>query len=250
MTPETALDNAAPTSFFSRLMGVYFSPGETFKEIARKPNFIAPIIGLILIGAVIGFLIFTKIDFTAMLSAQIDQLVENGRMSKEQAPQALALQIKIAKIAGGVVAVIANILMALIVAGIFKLVSMVLGTENSYSALLSVSLYTFLAIGIISSVLFVSMVFIKGDEFDLQNPMASNLAAFLALIVDKTNLPKFIWSLARSLDVFAIWMIVLLGIGYAAASRRLKSSTAILTLGGLYFAYSIVSAAISAIWGR
>ncbi len=251
MTPETtAAPEAVPGNFFSRLLGVYFSPGETFKEIGSKPSYIGPIIGLMLIGVVIGFFIFTKIDFTAMMSAQVDQMVEAGRVTKEQAPQMLATQVKVAKTIGGVAAIFGNIIVALIIAGIFKLVSLVLGKENSYGPLLSVTLYTFLAIGIISSSLFVAMLFIKGNDFDLQNPMATNLAAFLAFGFEKESLPKFVWSLARSVDVFAIWMIALLGIGYGAVSRRLKASTAILTLGGLYFAYAFVSAALSAVFGR
>lgn len=251
MTPDTTITPDAPAgNFFSRLIGVYFSPGETFKEIGAKPGYIGPILGLMLIGALIGFMIFTKIDFTAMMSAQIDQMVEAGRVTKEQAPQMLATQIKVAKTIGAVAAVVGNIIVALIIAGIFKLVSLVLGKENSYGPLLSVTLYTFLAIGIISSLLFVTMLFLKGSDFDLQNPMATNLAAFLSFLFEKDSLPKFVWSLARSVDIFAIWMIVLLGIGYAAVSRRLKTSTATLTLGALYFGYSLVSAALGAIFGQ
>lgn len=250
MSTENLLDAPAPGNFFSRLIGVYFSPSDTFKSFSAYPSYVAPMIGLIIIGALIGGLIFTKIDFTSMMTAQVDQLVEAGRIPKEKAAETVAMQVKVAKGIGAVAALIANIIIALIVAGIFKLVSMVMGKENTYGSLFSVTLYTFLAIGIVSSILFALMVFIKGDEFDIQNPMASNLAAFLEMVFDKNSLPKFVWSLARSVDIFVIWMISVLGIGYAAVSRRLKASTAIFTLGGLYFLYALVSATISAIFGR
>lgn len=249
MTPETIVDTPASGNFFSRLIGVYFSPGETFKDIGNKPDFIWVILSLTLIGMLTGFLIYTKIDFTSIISPQIDQLVESGRIPKEQAPQMLATQIKFAKIVGSIAAVLGNTIMALIIAGIFKLASLVLGKENTFPALLSVTLYTFLAIGIISSLLFATMLFIKGDEFDIQNPVATNLAAFMSFMFDKDSLPKFIWSIARSADIFVIWMIILLGIGYAAVSRRLKTSSAIATMGGLYFVYALVSAALSSFFG-
>jgi hypothetical protein len=51
MNPETSYsakptseEAAAPRNFFSRLIGVYFSPGETFVEMSKAPLALAPII--------------------------------------------------------------------------------------------------------------------------------------------------------------------------------------------------------------
>src|SRR5579859_7223685 len=38
-----------PKSFVERFIGVFISPGETFADIVRKPDFIAPMIVLIVI---------------------------------------------------------------------------------------------------------------------------------------------------------------------------------------------------------
>jgi hypothetical protein len=250
MTPETTITPNAPGgNFFSRLMGIYFSPGETFKGFVANPSILAPIIGLILLGGIVGYMFFAKVDFAQVIAPQVEQMVEAGRIQKEQAPQVIAMQATFAKYMALVMGFVGNILFSLIVAGLFKLVSLVLGKENTYKSLLSVTLYTFLAVGILSSLLLVAMIFIRGSEFDIQNPLGTNLGSLLAVLFDQSSLPKFIWSLARAVDIFYLWIIVLLGIGYAAVTRRLKAMTAGMILGALYFGLAIVGAALGAIFG-
>jgi hypothetical protein len=249
MTPETTVDSVNQGNFFSRLMGVYFEPEETFSKFATNPTFLAPIIGLIIIGGIVGGLFFTKVNFAQIIAPQVEQMVEAGRIQKEQAPQVIAMQTTISKYMALVIGLIGNLLFALIVAGIFKLVSLVMGKENTYKALLSVSLYALLAVGLVSSLILVILIFIRGSEFDIQNPLGTNLATVLALLFEQNSLPKFIWALARAVDIFYLWIIVLLGIGYAAVTHRLKASTAGITLGVIYFGFAIIGAALSSIFG-
>ena len=90
-----------------------------------------------------------------------------------------------------------------------------MGIENGFKKLFSVSLYTFLAVGIISSILFIVVLFLKSpDEIDIQNMVGSNLAALLTMLFGKDGLPKFVMKLARWVDIFALWMVALLSIGY------------------------------------
>ncbi len=250
MTPETTAEPIEQGSFLNRLIGVYFSPGETFKSFASNPGLLAPIIGLVLIGGIVGYLFFSKVDFAQVIAPQIEQMVEAGRIQKEQAPQVIAMQANIAKYSALVMGLIGNVLFSLIVAGVFKLVSLVLGKENTYKSLLAVTLYTFLAIGIISSLILGILIFARGSEFDIQNPLGTNLGTVLSFLFEQNSLPKFIWGLARAVDIFYIWIIVLLGIGYAAVTRHLKATTAGVILGALYFGMAIIGAALGAIFGR
>src|SRR5262249_49601683 len=59
------------------------------------------------------------------------------------------------------------------------------------------------------------------------NPVATNLAFFM----DPQN-NKFIYYLVSGLDVISIWVVILVGIGFAKASsnRKLTVSTAITTM--------------------
>jgi len=80
------------------------------------------------------------------------------------------------------------------------------------------------------------MMFLKAPEdFDLENPTAFNIGAYL----DPQATPKWLVAVASSLDLFSIWVILLLALGMATASRKLsygKALAAVLAVWVLWVA--------------
>ena len=254
MTPDTnVVATAAPGNFFSRLIGVYFSPGETFKEIGQSPSFIVPLLVLMLVGGLGAYVLIERVTVPKFFGQGMEQRVAKGQMTQEQANQQLeAMTSREPMIKGGffVSGFIQWAIIPLIVAGLFKLISMVMGKENLFKPLFAVTVYTMLAIAILSTLVFVTTLYLKPvDEIDMQSLGTTNLGALLEMLVGKDGLPKFIMSLARWIDIFAIWMLALLSIGYAAVTRKLKTSTAACTLGGLYAPVALIGASIAAVRG-
>lgn len=254
MTPETTIAPDAPAgNFFSRLMGVYFSPGETFKEIGRNPSFLVPLLILMLIGALGAYLLIERMTVSGFFGAQFDQAVAQGRMQPEQAAQQLeamskyATYVKLGFFAWGF---IQWAIIPLAIAGIGKLITMVLGKENKFKAVFSVTVYAMLATAILSTIVFVTTLYLKPvDEIDLQTLSVTSLGSLLTTLLGKDGLPKFIMSLAGWIDIFVIWMITLLSIGYAAVSKKMKTSTVAFALGGLYAVIALIGSIIAAIRG-
>src|SRR5262249_9766552 len=82
---------AAPqqeSSGFGRLIGVLFSPDDTFASIARKPDWVVPLVLFMLFGIVGGIVFAKKVDF---LTAARQQM-EERKMPQEQMDQALKIQ--------------------------------------------------------------------------------------------------------------------------------------------------------------
>jgi hypothetical protein len=266
MTPETnyaspaAEPSAQPTaeiapkSFISRLIGVYFSPGETFKEIGFAPRLLVPMVALVVVGLAVGLVMTTRLDVAAMLNQQFSQQVADGKMTQEQAAQALPFAMNMVRINIFVFGALASLVISLAVAGVFKLVSLALGAENTYGQLLAVTVYSFLAVSLVSSLIFILLLFLKPtDELtfeNLGNVVGSNLGALLTMVMGENALPKFVTALAARVDVFSIWIIALLSIGYAAVSRRLKTGTAATALGLLYAVYAVIVAAATSAFSR
>jgi len=242
----------APQSFFTRLIGVYFSPGETFQEIGRAPRVLAPIIALALLTVVLSYVASTRLPMDKLLTQRIDEAVQSGQINEEQAERQREGMRKIApymKIFFPIIGLISSIVVPLIIAGIAKLASLIMGIENNFLSLFAVALYATLAISIISSLLFLILLFVKpADEFDITNPLGSNLSALLSLL-GVTGLSKFLKTLLSFVDVFFIWRIILLGIGFAAVSRRLKTSTAITVTGVIGLVIALCSAGWTAMFG-
>jgi hypothetical protein len=253
MTPENIVDVPAPQNFFSRLIGVYFSPGETFKEIGLAPKIVMPLIVLALVGALVGIVMAQRLDTVKIASMGIEKAVADGKMTPEQAaPQLEAMRKNetLIKASFPLFGILGSLITVFAVAGVFKLVSLILGTENTFMPILAVTLYAFLAISIISSVVFVVILFLKSpDEIDIQNPIGSNLGSLLTLFLSKESVPKFILAFANWIDVFSIWRLSLLAIGYAAVSRRLKTASAFTTLVVLYLGAALIAATWATLFG-
>jgi hypothetical protein len=259
MTPDTNLvapaPEAQPQSFFGRLLGVYFSPGETFQAIGRRPDLILPIVLLMILGGTVGYVMINRVGVENFFRQSFEQAVASGRLTEEQAKTQLeqmssGTASKLITVNFLVAGALGNLLIALGVAALFKLISMIMGIENDFKPLFSVTLYSFLAVSLISSVIVLILLYLKPvEEIDIQNLVGSNLAALIQLVGGRDALPKFLMGFARWIDLFFIWIFVLLAIGYAAVSRRLKTSTAAWIVGGMYLVAALIGATVFSFWG-
>ena len=80
------------------------------------------------------------------------------------------------------------------------------------------------------------------EGFNVQNPIASNPAYFM----DQAASP-FFYGLASALDVFIIWSVVLMAIGFARNSR-LKTSTTFAAVAGWYLLYKLIASGLGAMF--
>jgi len=233
-----------PRNFFSRLGGVYFSPGEAFQEIGRSPNVGAVIIALAIIGAISGFWLGQKLGFGALFS----QSVAEGKMTLEQANQASALMSKLLPVILPIGSAAGSLLVTLVMAAIFKLISLLISAENRFKAVFAVTAFTMIAVSIVQTILLVVVLSFKQavdlSLANLSSVVASSLGALLSGTLGDNALPKFVMKLADYVDIFRIWTVALLAIGYAAVSRKLKTTTVAAWIGGLYAVFALISAAI------
>ncbi len=252
LKPEPVAPPPNPQSFFSRLIGVYFSPGETFQEIGRAPRVLIPLIVLALLTMTAVVVASQRISFEKVAMQRIDDAVAEGKLTAEQAEQQKEGTKKVMTFIKPLIPVIAAItviVMVLIIAGLAKLISSMMGIENTFKQILSVTAYSFLAVSIVSGVLGTALLYLKPvEEIDPNNPVSSNVAALLAMVGVK-GLPKFVNALLAFVDVFYIWKVALLGIGYAAVSRKLKSSTAMTYVGVGAVVIAVVGAAWNSLFG-
>jgi hypothetical protein len=244
--PET--ETTGQQNIFSRLMGVYFSPGKTFRDIGRSPRPLMPVITMVVIGLLLGFYLTRALDFRALVIEQLDTAVAQGRITEEQIDQLLPLFIKVAPIQTVVGSALGGLFVSLIIAGGFKLISMLIGAENRFKAIFAVTIYTVLAILIISYTLFILVLSFKDPIQNLNSMVNSNLGAIIAGLFGREVLPKFLMKLAGWIDIFAIWTIALLAIGYSAVSRKLKTATAAVWLSSVYGIVAVIGSLIASIF--
>jgi hypothetical protein len=149
----------------------------------------------------------------------MDQSSSTAQLSPEQKQQRVEIGAKYAPIAtyifGVPAAFVLILVIALVMMGAYNLIG---GAGTSYKTSLAITSHAF-SVSIVSSLLFILILFLKAPgTVDLDNPVATNLGALLP-----DGIPKWELVLGKSLDIFSIWILVLLAIGFAAASpRKLK----------------------------
>jgi hypothetical protein len=242
-----------PKNHFSRVFGVLFSPGETFQEIGRAPRVVIPILLVGLLTGLMSFVVVNRYGQENALRKQMEPTMKAMGVPEEQVEKAIQQELASAgttwgKIKGPIYSVITFAVILLIVAGVFKLFTMMMGATNRFKPVLSVIAYAYLAISLIQVGLVAISVYLQNpEEIDLMNPVSSNLGGLLK--VAGVELPKFISALMSFVDVFGIWRIILLGIGCATVTSKMKSATASIPHIILYFIVALMMSAIASMFG-
>jgi hypothetical protein len=207
---------AASDNSFSRIFGVLFSPKPTFESIVRRPTWIVPVIlGCIFFIAVVA--IFTQRGgWPSFFEKQDANNSRMQNMSAEERERTIETQIKIAPKFGYVEGLVVPPIAALVVAGVLMLVFNLSGaTKVDFKTSLAIVSYSWVP-WLVHGVLSILILFLKDPStVDLQNIVASNPGAFLS-----DDAAKWLVSLLSSIDIFAIWTLALLAIGYSASNPK------------------------------
>jgi hypothetical protein len=209
-----------PKSFVARFAGVFFSPGATFADIARKPDWVAPLVVMVLASVAGTETMLWKIGMERIVRQQIEHSSRGATMTPEQVQQGVEQGARI----GGIIAHVAGFLGvpvgSLIIAGIGMLVaSAVFGSPMKFATAFSIACYAGL-VNILSMLMALAMILYGDPEhFNPQSPVPSNAGFFLG---PETSKP--LMSLASSFDIFTLWLMALLAIGFSAATNRKAKS--------------------------
>lgn len=217
MTPEAQLipePPAAGLSEISRISGVFFEPTKTFEDIAERPRWFVPLLLIILSVCVLTALISQRIGWESVVREQMERNPRTAQMPADQREASVAVGIRMASIfayAGPAVGIpLTYAIIALILLGI---VAGIMSAKIRFKQAFAVVCYSGLP-AIVSSALAIVVLFLKGAEFNIQNPLMFNPAAAM----DPLTTSKFLYSLASSIDLISFWMIFLIATGLKAAS--------------------------------
>jgi hypothetical protein len=230
MTPENAPSvepQSGGMSELSRVAGIFFEPGKTYADIAARPTFLLPLLLMIVAGLASSYTISQKIGWERIFRHQAETSSRMQQMPADQREAAINMQIKIGSVGAYVGPVIAVPLVSLIEAALFLgIVAGIMSAPVRFKQVFAVVCWTGV-IYLVTVVLTIVVIFVKNpDDFNMQNPLAFNPAAFM----DADTSSKFLYSLASSIDLLSFWSIFLLATGLKAAAGKK------LSFGGALFA--------------
>lgn len=211
----------ASISPFGRVIGVFFSPKATFEDVVRKPSWLLPVLLTTILSIGVSFAINQRMNWRDYISQQIEKSPRAAQLSPEQKQQQIEGGAKFSgpfTYAIGVCApILATLIIGLIMWGVYSLLG---GISTNFSTAFGITAHAFLT-GLVSSPLFILILYLKPfGTADLENPVATNLAAILP-----DDAAKWLVALCKSFDLFTFGTLILLAIGFAAVNpKKLKGA--------------------------
>jgi hypothetical protein len=202
-------------SAFGRLLGVLVAPGRTFRSIAGRPTWWAPLLAILLATACIGLIAAPRTDYEDIIR---QQLARSGRdIPQEQLDRQIKVMEKMRTplmAAQSVVLPLSLCVLTLFPWAAFKL----LGSDLSYGKGLSVTLYSFMP-QVVSALLSIPVILSRPSLGYEDIRTGSFLKANLAALIGNEEMSHALYALLASLDVFSLWTWALLALGYREAAR-------------------------------
>jgi len=209
-----------------RLFGVFYEPGKVFADVAERPRWLVPLIVGILLAVSLTYAISTHIGWDQTIRQVFANNSRVAELPADQREQLIARSAKFASIVGWAGAVVFPPFFVLIVAGVLTgIFNGLLGTELKFVQTFAITAYAFLVRGLYNLLLILLLYLKPPEDFNIQiSPFSP------AAYMNRQENPKWLMSLAGSLDLFTIWTIVLLAIGFSVAAKKLSFSKALITI--------------------
>ena len=240
-SPGQAEAAAPPRSAVQSIWGVLLAPEKTFRALAARPQWLAALILLVVAALVLSLVLTPRLDMRQVIR---DAMEKQG----QEIPEAqLERQIELAessKWVGTISQVVLQPAIYLLMAGVFLVVFRLTGSEIDFRRSLAVTVHgmmpfllaTLLTIPILLTRPRVAMEDVQDGSF-----LPSNLG-FLA----SESTGKAMHSLLASCDLFSLWTIALLALGYRIVGKVSAAAAwgVVLTLWAIVVAGKITLASI------
>jgi hypothetical protein len=226
-----------------RLVNVIVEPQKAFVDIAARPGWWPPMILLVVLSVIYLAAFSSHVGWERFIRHQIETSKQAQNLTAEQRENAIQMQAKFAGPVGMAGAVVGTPISMVILAGVFMFIfGTVLGGTVTFKQTLGVVSHAMVP-SVISSVAALGVMFLKDpSDFDLSNPAGFNLGFYL----DPLSSPAWLVSLGNSLDIFSIWIMLLVATGMSIAARKSwKTSFAgVIALWAIYVLIKVGWAAI------
>src|SRR5208337_1515587 len=243
--PIPAAEPRAAISPIGRIVGVLFSPKATFADIVRKPSWLLPVAIMIVLGILTAISLNQRMNWREYVSQQIEKSPRASQLTPEQKQQQIEAGAKIAPISTYIsvplVPIVGLLVVTLVMWGAYNLFG---GANTDYKTSLAIVSHAFVP-SYIGNLLFLLVLFLKPvGTVDLENPVATNVAAFLP-----EGVPKWLDVLCKNVDVFVIWYLLLIAIGFAATNpKKLKGGKSLTIAVSVMAVYLVLRVGIAFIF--
>lgn len=232
-------------SSLARIFGVFYAPKATFEDIAREPHFILAWVVMIVCSFLFGYAMVHRVG-PAELARQMAMSAPNAQtMPQDQLNKVMAIDAKIAPVIFLALPPVMVVIFSLILAAIFLAVeNFLLGQAVRYKGVLGVVSHAYLPSALMGLAV-VLILYLRADPtgVNFMAPIGSNALFY----VDPSTTSPVMVKLLGQIDLFGFWIMALLALGLAKLGAKLKFSTTLATVVGLWVLWVLFNVGLAAI---
>lgn len=230
-------------SSFGRLIGALVSPTRTFEAIARRPTWVVPLVVLMLLGIGASLLVFQHVDMAEVIARDTER--QGQELTDEQIEKFAGVAEKFGIGCVVVAPPVGYLLFALVLMVAFK----VIGGEIGFPASFSVTLHAMMPWAV-ASILTIPVA-LGTETFSYEQVKSSTFIASSAAAFAPEGTGPTLLALLASLDLFSLWTLALLVIGFSVAAKvsKGKAAVTVIALWVVYVGFKVGMAALGGLGG-
>ena len=232
-----SVQNKPDPGLFARLIGVLFSPKETFAAIVAGPRWLAVMIVTLVMSSAAYYVILSSQDMQdAIVDQQVRAMESRGNVVSDQQIANIERFIGYLPVGYAVGIFVLGPLFGAAIAGIVTgIFTTLMGGNGTFKQVFAVMNHAGFIPAI--SALFIAGMLAVGAKPIGARPPGANLGVFLPMLEETS----FLAVLLRSIDMFLLWWMVVLAIGLGVLYKR-RTGPIATTFIGLYIVIALLIA--------
>jgi hypothetical protein len=230
-----------------KLAGLITSPRKTFAEIKADPSWVVPFVLIVLITYVLNFIVYqvlvTNANFDQVARAKVVwDAAEKGIAATPGEIDKGTAVLRTQRSRWYLLPIFGVVVSALGISALFWAIFRLLRAGLTFQKVFSVVCWSFVIYRVIGGALTAVALCVRGPaQFNPAPPEAWSPTSF-AHLLSRSSVSPNLYSAISKLDIFLIWFLVLLAIGFSSAARNLSLRTASIVVAACEMVYLMLNA--------
>lgn len=228
MSTDTSVSDSEgrePPRLGALLLDIFASPRGAFAALAVRPVVLWTLLAIAVGNALVVFLYYLEVDFVWFLEATIEATGQQPPPELSRAGARMEAMRVVTGVMAGIGAAVTVLVIMLLVAGYFRLVSSITGDGIPYKRWLALASWS--SVPTLLDVL-ASVVNLALADFSHRWPTEISVLSFGSLLGVDPAATGFLENLTRQTSIMSLWSLVLMVVGYKTwTGKSTATSTAI-----------------------
>ncbi len=248
MSTNVASPEAKPASQLQILADLMLAPTRAFDAINRRPTWVLPLLLVLLFNLLTQFVVYRVIADDANFDRIAREKIEwdnqaAGRQESSTLVEQKVNALRRARDFWYLVPLIGIPIVMISLSALFYLVLLAARAQTTFGKVFAVVCWAFVIYRCVGGAIVIVTLLIRGSANFFPAPPEAWSPTSLAKLVPRTSVSPDVYSAVSKIDVFLIWWLAVMAIGFSRTSKQLSITRSLVIVGGVEAIYLVLNAA-------